>query len=225
MKTMVTTIAKGILAFRRVFLIYIMVLLISGLVYAVFLVYPNLNSMLEDSRSTPWGIVTSIFAHSSLGHITLNMSVLLVFVFLFAFCNCTFPSQDKRKIESFFLVSSFGSAIIANVLWLFVTNNPSVGASGLVYATEGNLLGFSLFNGLQFLYFYKLKVQKPTTVFIVIMNLLVFALFAYQIFLNPAIFLSIGQGVNIIAHGVSFLLCFFISILWYRLSGKVSFLE
>jgi membrane associated rhomboid family serine protease len=225
MKTMATTIVRGTFAFRRIFLTYIVVLLISGLVYAVFSVYPSINSILEDSRSTPWGIVTSIFAHSSLGHITLNMSVLLVFVFLFAFCNCTFPSQDKRKIESFFLVSSFGSAMVSNVLWLLVTSNSSVGASGLVYAAEGNLLGFSLANGLQFLYFSKLKAQKPSIVFIVIMNLLIFVLFAYQIFLNPAIFLSIGQGINIIAHGVSFLLCFFISILWYRLSGKVSVLE
>jgi membrane associated rhomboid family serine protease len=225
MKIMATTIAKGTFALKRIFLTYIMVLLISVLVYAVFSIYPSVNSMLEDSISTPWGIVTSIFAHSSLDHITLNMAALFVFVLLFAFCNCTFPSQDKRKTESFFLVSSFGSAIVANVLWLFVTSNPSVGASGLVYATEGNLLGFSLFNGVQLLYFSKLKAQKPATVFVVIMNLLVFVLFSIQILLNSAAFLSVGQGVNIIAQGVSFLLCFLVSILWYRLFGKVSILE
>jgi membrane associated rhomboid family serine protease len=225
MKEMSTAITKGIIAFKKLFLAYGIVLSISGLVYAVFSVYSNINSVLEDSRSTPWGIVTSIFAHSSLDHITLNMSVLFVFVFLFAFCNCTFPSQDKRKIEAFFLVSSFGSAIIANALWLFVRNNPSVGASGLVYATEGNLLGFSLANGWQLFYFSKLKAQKPSIVLIVIMNLLVFVLFSYRIFLEPSIFLSVGQGVNIIAHGVSFLLCFSISILWYHLFARVSILE
>jgi hypothetical protein len=112
MKAMGITVVKGIISFRRIFLTYFTVLSISGLVYAVFSVYPNINPVLEDSRSTPWGIVTSIFA-----------------------------------------------------------------------------------------------------------------LFAYQIFLNPAIFLSVGQGVNIIAHGVSFLLCFLVSFAWYRLFGKVSILD
>jgi membrane associated rhomboid family serine protease len=50
-------------------------------------------------------------------------------------------------------------AIFSNVLWIFLIPNPTIGASGLLYAVEGVLLGFSLFNGLQFLNFSKFKKQ------------------------------------------------------------------
>jgi hypothetical protein len=89
--------------------------------------------------------------------------------------------ENKRKIESFFLASSFGSAMISNILWLLATSKSSVGASGLVYATEGSLLGFSLVNGLQLLYFSKLRAQKLSTIFVVMMNLLVSLLIVYQV--------------------------------------------
>lgn len=225
MRTMTTDIVKGIIAFRRIFLAYVTVLSVCGLVYVVFSIYPNINSVLVDSRSTPWGVVTSIFTHSSLDNIILNMTTLFVIVLLFTFCNSTMSSENKRKIEMFFLVSSFGSAIVSNVLWLIVTSNSSVGASGLVYATAGNLLAFSLANGLQLLHFNKLKAQKPSTVFVVIMNLVISLFILYQIFSEPANFLSVGPGVNIIAHGVSFLLCFFASFLWSSFFGKASLLE
>jgi hypothetical protein len=57
------------------------------------------------------------------------------------------------------------------------------------------------------------------------MNILVFAVLFAQILLQSNIFFSVGKGVNIIAHEVSFLLGLFVSLPWYFLFGKLSILE
>lgn len=217
------TIAKDTFAFKRILLVYGMVLIISAIFFVVFLNYPSLNTILGDSRSTPWGIVTSIFAHWDLGHITLNMAALFGMMFLFAFCNCI--SKNRKRIESFFLASSFISAIISNIIWLLATSNVSAGASGLVYATEGNLLGFSLVNGLQVIDFSKLKKQNLFAVYLVVANLIVSIAITIQILTDAASFLGVGQGVNIIAHSFSFLQCFCASLVWLLFVEKSSILE
>jgi membrane associated rhomboid family serine protease len=222
MKIMLSTLVRGMLNFRRIFVTYISVLLISGIIYAVIQVYPNMASILSVSRLTPWGIVTSIFVHSSLSHLLLNMGNLFLFVLLFTLCNSTFPIPNTRRIESFFIVSIFVFAIISNILWVILIPNPSVGASGLVYAVEGILLGFSLANGVQILNFSKFKNQSLSTVSIVLVNILVFVALSIQILATTDVFLSVGEGVNIIAHGVSFLLALFVSVPWYYLVEKLS---
>jgi membrane associated rhomboid family serine protease len=225
MKIMVSTVTSGILDFKRIFLTYISVLLTSGIVYAVSQVYPNIGSMLSASRSTPWGIITSIFAHSDLSHLAFNMGSLFLLMLLFAFCNSTFHLHNKKRIELFFLVSIFVFAIISNILWIIFRPNPSIGASGLVYAVEGTLVGFSFANGIQVCNLSKFKNQRISTATIVLMNIVVFAILFAQILLNVDSFLSVGQGVNIIAHGASFLLGFFVSVPWYYLIGKLSILD
>jgi membrane associated rhomboid family serine protease len=222
---MASTVTRGILDFKRIFLIYISVLLTSGIVYAVSQVYPNINSMLSASRSTPWGIITSIFAHSDLSHLAFNMGSLFLLMLLFTFCNSTFHFNSKKRIEMFFLVSIFMFAIISNILWIVFRPDSSIGASGLVYAVEGILVGFSFANGIQVCNFSKFKNQRIPTALIVLTNIAVFAVLFAQILLNPNIFLSVGQGINLIAHGVSFLLGLFASVPWYYLIGKLSILD
>jgi membrane associated rhomboid family serine protease len=152
------------------------------------------------------------------------MGSLFIFVLLFTFSNSTYSLQNKKKVERFTLISIFIFAIISNVLWLILTSRPSVGASGLVYAIMGIVTGFSLFNGLQILNFSKLKTQEIVTVGVILMNLLFSVLLVAQVFQDTQLFLNVGEGVNVIAHGVSFLLGLF-AVFPYCLIKKVSILN
>jgi membrane associated rhomboid family serine protease len=219
------TIGKGILDFKRVFVSYIIIFLTCAIVFLISELYPSFEVVLSASRSTPWGIISSIFTHSSLSNLLLNMGALFFFMLLFAFCFSTFTIESKKKVEFYSLVSIFVFAIISNVLWLLFTSESSVGASGLVYAVEGTVMGFSLSNSFQIAYFSKLKTQSLTTLFMLSMNLVVFGLLFYLLLRSPNIFLSVGVGVNVIAHGVSFLLGFLISPFWYYVIGKISILN
>jgi membrane associated rhomboid family serine protease len=223
MKKMLHTVVKGMMAFKRVYLGYVLVLLFSGCVYVVSSVNPNVTTILAASRSAPWGVVTSIFAHSSLSHFGLNMGGLFIFVLMFTFSNSTFSAQDKKKLETFYLFSIFAFAIISNILWVILNPNPSVGASGLVYAAMGIVTGFSLINGLQIINFPKFKTQEAVTAVVIVMNIILSILLIAQVFQDPQLFLNIGEGVNVIAHGVSFLLGLF-AVFPYCLIEKVSIL-
>jgi len=77
-------------------------------------------------------------------------------------------------------------------------------ASGLVYAIEGVLIGFSLINSLQIRNFSKFRVQSLSTKYVVFINFIVGSAVILQIFLSPDGFLNVGRGVNTIAHVVSF---------------------
>jgi hypothetical protein len=154
-----------------------------------------------------------------------RLKALFLFMFLFALCNSTFQLNMKKKMEKFFLISAFLFAIFSNVLWVILIPNPSIGASGLLYAVEGVLLGFSLVNGLQILNLSKFKTQRISTITIILVNFFVSVSIVTQIMLTPEIFLSVGPGVNVIAHDVSFLLGFCASVPWYYLIGKLSILD
>ena len=224
LKIELSKIIKGTFEFKRILLTYSAVLIASVIVFVISQFNSNIDTILSASRATPWGIITSIFAHSSISHLALNMGSLFLFIFLFAFCNSTFPLQTKRRIENFFLVSVFVFAVISNILWIWVFNSGSIGASGLVYAVEGVLVGFSLVNGLQVLNFSKFRAQSISIRYVVFMNIVVsFAVIA-QVFLSTDVFLGVEQGVNIIAHGVSFILGFFFSYIWYYVIAKISIL-
>jgi membrane associated rhomboid family serine protease len=210
LKEMLHTVVHGMLAFK--------------IVYVVSIVYPTVNDILAVSNSTPWGIFTSIFAHSSLSHFGLNMGGFFVFLLMFAFSNSTYSLQNKKKVERFTLFSIFVFAIISNVLWVILTPNPSVGASGLVYAILGIVTGFSIFNGLQILYFSKLRTQEAATVVVIILNIILSIPLLAQVFFDPQLFLNVGEGVNVIAHSISYLLGLF-AVFPYCLIAKVSMLN
>jgi len=224
MKRMLVIIVKGMLAFKKILLVYLLVLLLSGSVYIASTVYPDVNMSLAASRNTPWGIVTSIFAHSSLSHFGLNMGGLFIFALLFVFSNSTYSVQNKKRVERLTLFSVFVFAIISNVLWVILTPNPSVGASGLLYAVIGIVTGFSLFNGLQIVNFSKFKTQEAATVCVILINMLLSILLMAQVFQDPQLFLNIGAGVNVIAHGVSYLLGLFV-VFPYCLIAKISIMD
>jgi membrane associated rhomboid family serine protease len=224
MKTVFVEMRKGILGFKRVYLFLIAAIAVSGMVYAFSLLYPSLNASLSASANTPWGIVTSIFTHSSFDHYSSNMFGLTILIAIFVFANCSLLGQKKVKVENFFIATALIAAVSANVLWISVKNIPSVGASGLLYAVNGIVLGFALFNGLQFLDFKKFKSQRLLVMTMVFVNTILAVALLAQVLLNPELFLNVGAGVNVIAHGVSFLIGMFAAFFWCLIK-KVSLLE
>jgi membrane associated rhomboid family serine protease len=218
-------IVKGISEFKRVFLFYLIVLVTCVIVFGILQAYPNLENTLSASRVNPLGIITSIFTHSNLSHLVLNMGGLFQFIFLFAFCNSTFVIQTKRKMEIFLICSVIVIAVISNILWIVFSSSGVIGASGIVYAVEGDILAFSLINGLHILDLSKLRAQKISTQYMVFMNIIVSIVILIQVFLNVNVFLGVGQGINIFAHGVSFLLGLFASFIWCSVIEKISILN
>jgi membrane associated rhomboid family serine protease len=214
LKNWAKTVINGICNFKKLFLLFFLVFLISAITLLLTQFLPTLTLVLADSRTTPWGIVTAIFIHSSFEHFTSNIVFLFIFTFCFAFVNSTFNQEINRTTEKFFIASTLISAIASNVIWLILSPDPSVGASGLVYATEGSLFGFTLFNGLEVRNFSKLKLQPFAVVYMVFVNCLIFCVLMFHLFTSPASFLSVGEGVNVYAHGLSFYFAFFAVFVW-----------
>jgi membrane associated rhomboid family serine protease len=224
MKAVFVSMGKGLLGFMRVYIFLFAAIAVSGLVYAISLPYPSLTVFLSASANTPWGIVTSIFTHSSFDHYANNMYGLTVLIAIFVFANCSLLGQKKVKVENFLIVTALIAAVSANVLWISVKSSPSVGASGLLYAVNGIVLGFALYNGLQFLDLKRFKTQRVLVMTMVFVNTILAAALLAQVLLNPELFLNVGAGVNVIAHGVSFLIGMFAAFFWCLIK-KVSLLE
>jgi membrane associated rhomboid family serine protease len=208
--------------FGRVFLACALIMISSIAIFVSFSLYPKINSFLAASRATPWGVITSIFVHSSLTDLAFNMIGLFVYTLLFAVCNISLTSENKRKIEPFFLICVFGSAIVANIFWICLTSGRSLGASGIVYAVQGVLLGFSIINGLSILDWKRFKIQKKFTQFIVLINIIVIIWFLSEILLSPQMFLNVAVRVNSLVHGISFCLSLVITVVWNSYIKKIS---
>lgn len=108
---------------------------LNSLVFIALLALPSLVFLLGfipgDLLTRPWTIVTSIFVHSSIGHILANM------ITLYFFGSYLCLLVGKR----YFLAIYFIGGILGNVLYMFLGSPFSivVGASGAVYALGGVL--------------------------------------------------------------------------------------
>lgn len=183
--------------------------------------FPWLKSVLADTRATPWGIVTSIYVHKDFGtHLLPIAENLIMISFLFVMTNFAVTKDVRRRRSKFFLYSVFVSAIIVNILWLFLSERPAAGSSGAGFASVGVLLGFAFANALptgktvtdlhqQYLHL--------RTGLITFLNLFVFVSIFLSIVYSPESFLGVGKDVNVFAHGIGFLLAFFGSFFYgYR---------
>ncbi len=104
-------------------IIYILQVVLPGTTDALILSSSNLFSH-------PWGVFTSIFLHSSLTHLFLNMLALFFFG----------PLLERRIGSGRFLALYFGSGILAGLAQILVFPNPAVlGASGAIFGLLGAL--------------------------------------------------------------------------------------
>ncbi len=200
------------LDFKVLFNFYLAVLSLCAIVFALNLAYPWLNGFLVASRSTPWGVVTSLFVHSDLSHLVMNLIGIFSFVLVFSFTNYYMPSEEVVSRVHFFIIAILAATVLSNVLWIIVANIGSIGASGLVYASEGAVTGFCLVN------FWDLFSDARGTSTgkrgVILVNLLVFlAICGWMVFYTNS-FLSYGRDVNVLIHGSSFVLAFILAIEW-----------
>jgi membrane associated rhomboid family serine protease len=198
---------------KIVLLVAALASIISWLVFAVGPAFPHLDDLLKSSASTPWGIMTSIFLHANLSHLSANMIGLWLWTGYVILPDGLLNREQIKQRLKWFLPIVLGSAIAANLLWLlFVPDGNSRGSSGLVFAISGVALGYSLMNLLKIVQGFKvLNQQFPRRRLIsaLISNLSTVGMFLVLIIFFTGYFLAVGPGVNSFAHGVAFLITFF----------------
>src|SRR6266436_1210518 len=88
--------------FASAFQAFSLVLIASSLLFVLTSFDPSLYDLLSASRKTPWGVVTSIFVHYNLLHITGNIVLLFAFLLLFTELHKNVLSSQKHKGSFFF---------------------------------------------------------------------------------------------------------------------------
>lgn len=186
---------------------------VSGLIITLLETpYPFITSLLYESRSTPWGIITSIFVHASLfHHFLINIAVLLSMCFSFVCGNFELKSEEKRYRSYVFLVVTFLAAVVANTIYfliLYFFNAPSsaLGSSGAVSASIAVVLHFSGKN-------IRVNIDRLLNIIILIFSVFLFAI---------AIF---SAQANTVIHLLSFLSALFLTEVIERYSTKSHFLQ
>jgi membrane associated rhomboid family serine protease len=219
--------------FQIVFIADLFLIILGLVVSCIAIRFPFLMNFLAVSVNTPWGILTSLLLHKDWLHFSQNMISLLFYAFLFATTNMHLISQEKGKRSSFFLRVIFFSAILANVIWIIILpKEKSIGSSGIVYASVGTTMGFSLNNTFRdFRSMWRNLKKKNISLknflkenLLGIWNLFVFSLILIYIIIDPAGFLSAGLGVNTVVHFTGFLMAFLVTIITQRsdVGGEVS---
>ncbi|MBO3833139.1 MAG: rhomboid family intramembrane serine protease [Candidatus Brockarchaeota archaeon] len=205
------------LNFKTVFIANLFLIIFGLVVLCLTTSLPLMMDYLAASAKTPWGILTSLLVHKDWLHFSWNMISLTICSFLFAMTNMHLEEQEKHKRSLFFLWNIFFSATLANILWVIICPQvKSIGSSGVVYASIGIVMGFSLAN----IYPHpwnilkeNLKKRMSLKIFLkksfpIIYNLLVFLLLLFYIIIDPKGFLSVGPRVNTITHCIGFLASF-----------------
>jgi membrane associated rhomboid family serine protease len=168
------------------------------------------------SRETPWGVFTSLFIHRNLNDLLLNLLGLGSFFLIYTFSNIHLLSKERSKRASFFLAAMIFSALLSNFIWIIIVDIGTIGASGLIYSSEGAVTGFCLLNSWYIYDEMKTRNNKEHRGSLII-NLLIFiAICAWMIFYTNS-FLSYNKDVNVLIHGSSFVIAFILAIEWNNL--------
>jgi membrane associated rhomboid family serine protease len=209
-------------AFSHAFNAFLVVLVPSSLLFVLTSIYPQLYELLSASRSTPWGVVTSIFVHYNLLHIVGNMGLLFAFLLLFAEPQQDLPSIQKHKRSFFFAWNIFFSGILANILFILLSPGSAAGASGVVFASEGVTMGFALLLALP-PRLSKEAIRKhfldKQTRRLSVRGLAIFSILLVFLVAFPSNFLAAAPGVNIFVHFAGFYISF-VSVIIFRLAGR-----
>ena len=183
--------------------------------------YLPINQLLASSIITPWGVVTSIVAHASVAHITLNLIFLWAWTFLIAMQNdilkySVLSKEEISKRLKFSMWSVLAAAILADILWSIVLHpgSTSLGSSGVVYGFVGVSFAFALMN-VSFVFKRMKRSDLRSMVGIVniagnlLMNFMIF-FFIYGMVSNASSFFGVGDPqTNYFVHIVSFMISFF----------------
>ena len=198
--------------FRVLIHFYLAFFILCLIIFLFGLAFPWFNLLLVASRSTPWGIFTSIFIHNDLLHLVRNMVGLFSFFLIFSFTNYFLPSKEKINRVSFLTITLLTSTVLSNLIWILIVKIGTIGASGLVYASEGAVTGFCLVNFWDLYELGKTKASRKTGVLLV--NLSIFILVCIWMIFYTYSFLSYERDANVLIHGSSFVIAFILAIEW-----------
>ena len=199
----------------------LMIVFIPGLIIFISSSYIDplgkfVNRSLPASSATPWGVITSLFVYNGVNHFVSNTIAIIGYTLIFTAIN--YNDEYRRRHSFFLLFTAFFIAILSNLLWIHLHPDiPSVGSSGIGYATLGIDMGFALFNITYYIFRritqYKI-VKREKTILNFILNLIVFCFFIALYFYMPRIFFSISPNVNIFIHKISFPIGFTATMLY-----------
>jgi len=205
-------------AFARCFVerplkLFYLILLTNVAIFAVTSLLPQVKGSLVLSLATPQGILTAIFVHRDLGHLTGNLIGAAYSVFLILCLSWTFMGTGKALgLFERMLAVAFVSAIVANLaeysllLLLQWHDYASAGFSGVVYALMGCYIQ---------LLFWVLKspTVRKNRLFLTLV-VLQLGLFVGYIVLFPTEFAGVGPGGNALNHIISFLTAYFVTMIY-----------
>jgi membrane associated rhomboid family serine protease len=231
-----------LVGFRNLGQAFIVFSLLNLAIFTLISLHPPLLRDLWLSDDRPWGILTSVFTHADPDHIVSNLLGFVLASGLFAVVSAVNSVEGRRRWSRVFLWLVFLSGFVANVIqypWLlWHPDFNSWGASGIVYGAFGVLLAASLRSVPAHLHVIAREHRRWTgkrrrrrlfkfdrgslATLPGLVCLAVVTSFLLSIFTNPGEFLGVGPGVNVLAHGLGFLIGFlgatalFSSRLMYR---------
>jgi len=190
----------------------LIILISSSVLVLLSALFPSLVVVLSDSRRTPWGLVTSIFVHGDFyRHFVPNMVMFMMVSLLFILTNSSMAEDIRKKRSMVFLSVTFVSAIAVNILWIVWSEGSAIGASGAGFAAAGVTFGFTLQNSLPHGGKTVAEIRQQyrgKSGALKIYNLITFLPLFLLIVYFPDSFLGVGAGVNVFAHGFSFIIAF-----------------
>ena len=176
--------------------------------------FPSLRFWLGLTRLTPWGVLTSIFVHGSIDHLTANALFLTLSALYLGLLSIINGYSDRGKAASLFCFGPLVASVIANLVELLftVTTSPrilSYGSSGLLYATIGTILATSSYNIMSRIrssgfkaYLFDRKLRRSNF----IPNLFILLAFLYLILSSSLFQESAGSETDVLGHRLG-LLC------------------
>lgn len=194
---------------RVILYFYSIFIAICSLIYVIQIIHSSILFWLGLTRTTPWGIVTSIFMHLSLWHLWNNMGTLAIFSLLFMLLLYFNDYANPKQVALFFCWGPFLLGVVANIIYLILSPEPrSAGASGIAYAIEGIVLMLSFSSitsrissdGIRAYLTSKKGLMHFALNAGIFLYLFIFAIF------YPYIYLAAEPGVNAATHAFAFIL-------------------
>ena len=218
------TMRQKLAGFRLLGLASALFVLVNLAVFALLSLRPGLLEGIWLSADRPWGIVTSIFTHVDAPHLLGNLGFFLLYCLLFMGVSWNDDQKSRRDSSRIFLAVALAAGIITNVVEFLaywyprgITRPGSWGASGVVYASGGVLLAFSLHN----IPLLVQRIQKARRsrkrvgrwqLFVTVLPVIVI------IWMFVCIQSGFGYGLAGVAHGLGFLLGFSMGVVLWALA-------
>ncbi len=230
-----THISRRLTGFRSVGLAFTIFTLLNLAIFSLISLWPGLLDWLWLSADRPWGIVTSNFVQAELFHLAGNLEGFTLATGFFVTVCLVLKVGDRRRWSRVFLWLVFLSGIVGSAIEypvLVINGDFSWGASGIVYGALGVVLAACLRSlpaqiralakehrrwrrkrrkwGL-----FRFD-RRSLRTFPNLMSLTILISFLLIIFTDPWDFLSARPGVDVLAHGLGFLLGFLPAMVLFR---------